>query len=429
MKKAFRVEKSNLADRRKFFYWVVVGIAIAALLFPSAAIVQPQVNRHPAEIRGVWITNVASGVLFSPWGINRALQQLHQLNFNTIYPVAWNRGHTFYPSRVAQRVTGRNQESLLELTHPGKDILALMVKQGHRQGLRVIPWFEYGFLAPVNSPLAKLHPDWITKTKDRSEIVEEVPEEVEVANSPPSNLQTSSQKFLESVRAGLSINNLWLNPFHPEVQKFLRELILEVVIAYDVDGIQLDDHFGLPVEFGYDSYTIQLYQQEHQGKSPPDNPQDPEWMRWRAGKITKFMQDIYQAIKTVKPDLIVSVSPNPYGFAYNNYLQDWQTWVQQGFIDELVLQVYRDDLNSFIPELGQPPVQSARSKIPVAIGISSGTIQRPVAIDNIKLQVEAVRSRNFSGVSFFYWESLWSYLTPESPQQRRSAFQELFSSS
>ncbi len=25
------------------------------------------------ELRGVWLTNVASGVLYAPWGINRAL--------------------------------------------------------------------------------------------------------------------------------------------------------------------------------------------------------------------------------------------------------------------------------------------------------------------------------------------------------------------
>ncbi|MEO3704788.1 family 10 glycosylhydrolase [Trichormus azollae] len=44
------------------------------------------------EIRGVWLTNVASSLLFVPWGIHRATDQLASLNFNTIYPLVWNRG-------------------------------------------------------------------------------------------------------------------------------------------------------------------------------------------------------------------------------------------------------------------------------------------------------------------------------------------------
>lgn len=55
------------------------------------------------EIRGVWITNVGSGVLFAPWGIHRALEQLAALHFNTVYPVIWNGGHTFYPSNAAKK--------------------------------------------------------------------------------------------------------------------------------------------------------------------------------------------------------------------------------------------------------------------------------------------------------------------------------------
>jgi uncharacterized lipoprotein YddW (UPF0748 family) len=51
-----------------------------------------------------------------------------------------------------------------------------------------------------------------------------------------------------------------------------------------------------------------------------------------------------------------------------------------------------------------------------------------VKISHIQKQVKMVRERGFKGVSFFYWESLWGYITPESPQKRREAFQALFSS-
>lgn len=124
---------------------------------------------------------------------------------------------------------------------------------------------------------------------------------------------------------------------------------------------------------------------------------------------------------------MITLSPNPQYFAYTAYLQDWQTWVKLGLVEELVCQVYRDDLKAFVAELKQPALQIARRQIPVAIGILTGGLNRPITVKQIQQQVQAVRESGFNGVSFFYWESLWGYLAPESPRERRAAFQALFS--
>jgi len=409
---------------------------LAALLLLFAALPRPIPRTTATELRGVWVTNVASGVLFVPWGVERALRQLAQLNFSTVYPVVWNRGRTFYPSAIAKRTTGQLQEPLLFLTHPGQDLLAQIVRQGHRHGLKIIPWFEYGLMAPAGSELAVQHPDWLTQRRDGSTLLQDGAlqlEENDRARSqqssswhPPNWHPPNWQQARQSIGKHLVAKQVWLNPFHPDVQQFLIDTILEVVTRYDVDGIQLDDHFSLPVAFGYDPVTLNLYQQEHQGRTPPDDARNPEWMRWRADKLTELMQKIFRAVKAAKPDILVSLSPNAQSFAYREYLQDWSTWVQNGWVEELVLQVYRDDLNSFIEQLEQPAVQRARQRIPVGVGILTGIVRRPIPIKQIQQQVQVVRDRGFSGVSFFYWESLWSYLTPESPQRRRRGFQMLF---
>ena len=363
---------------------------------------QPESKPIAHEVRGVWLTNVGSAVLYVPWGINRALHQLAQLNFNTVYPVVWNRGYTFYPSEVAKSTIGRSQDPFLSTWHFGRDVFAEIVNQGNQSNLRIIPWFEYGFVAPIHSDLVRLHPNWLT-------------------------VQNNGARTMTSSSDGLPNTTAWLNPFHPNVQQFILDLVTEVVTRYNVAGIQLDDHFGLPVQFGYDSYTVQLYKDEHQGIAPPENPYDPEWMRWRADKLSAFMQRLSQTVKDAKPDCIVSLSPNSQGFSYQNYLQDWQRWVEQGWVQELVLQVYRQELDSFLAELNQAAVRFARQHIPVAIGIYTGSPRQPTTFQQIQEQVETVRSQGFQGVSFFYWETLWGYLTPESPRERRLGFQKLFS--
>ncbi|MBD2360131.1 glycoside hydrolase family 10 protein [Anabaena minutissima FACHB-250] len=391
------------------FYVMCVQLILCLTIFsdPSLSDYQ-QKNSLPTttEIRGVWLTNVASGVLFVPWGIERAVNQLSALNFNTIYPVVWNRGYTFYKSNAAKLFTGSDVQPLLNVAHSGQDFLTKLLKLAKPKGLTVIPWFEYGFMSPPDSELVRRYPDWLTMGRKGAKTLSEIlPKKLD--NQPTNKL-------------------VWLNPLHPEVQEFILSLVVEVVSNYDVDGIQFDDHFGMPVQFGYDLFTIELYQKEHQGKSPPIDHFNPEWMSWRANKITGFMAEIYQVVKEMKPNVKISLSPNSQVFAYKNYLQDWENWVKKGFVDELILQVYRSDKRSFITEIEAPSVKFARTKIPVAIGISTGTLRTPVKIAQVQEQIEVVRDRPFFGMSFFYWESLWGYIAPESPEKRRKVFRDLF---
>lgn len=110
-------------------------------------------------------------------------------------------------------------------------------------------------------------------------------------------------------------------------------------------------------------------------------------------------------------------------------MQDWQRWVQLSLVEELVCQIYRRSRQAFLAELQQSALQIARQKIPVGIGILTSSLSQPVTIEQIQKQVQLVRDRGYSGVSFFYWESLWRYIAPESPQERRDVFKSLFAPS
>ena len=347
----------------------VVGLAIAIITHP------PEFLTPQTELRGVWLTNIDSEVLFSGRKLRKSLKRLARLNFNTVYPTVWTRGHTLYPSKVAESVFGVSLDP-----EPGlrkRDILEEIVTQGHKEGLTVIPWFEFGFVIPANSPIVQLHPDWLTNRQDGG--------------------QTVYRKEKEIV---------WLNPFHPQVQQFITVIFAEIVANYDIDGIQLDDNFGVPVDMGYDPYTLALYRSEHQGNSPPPNFRDQEWMAWRSEKLTQLVTRLFHTVKALKPDCLIGLSPNSQHFSYNNYLQDWQTWEERGLIDELILQVYWDDLERFRYELKLPEVKAARERIPVGIGILTGLRKRFVPMSQVQAQVEIVRQENLAGVAFFFYETL-----------------------
>lgn len=399
-------------ERGRISWWIFLFILALTLVsitpFPGhslpateqsvAQVCQTQhqtTNQLQKEIRGVWLTNVDSDVLFEADQTKKAIALLAEANFNTLYPTVWNWGYTLYPSKISAAFTGLSLDPAPGLQ--GRDILEEIVELGHDQGMEVIPWFEFGFMAPADSELAQRHPQWLTARQDGSTIWWE----------------------------GKTHQRVWLNPLRPDVQEFMTDLIVEIVSNYDIDGIQLDDHFGYPAELGYDEYTVKLYQAEHQGKSPPSNPKNSEWVQWRADKITDYVESLFHEIKQHNPNAIVSVSPNPQNFSLNSFLLDWYRWERKGLIEELIVQIYRDNYNSFIHELQQPEIQAAKAHIPVGVGILSGLKGRSIPWNQINKQAQITRQHNFAGMSFFFYESLWN-LTNESPARRQKALKRLF---
>ena len=367
---------------------------ISAALFSPRLLAQTQpITPRKTELRGVWLTNIDSDVIFSRQNISNAVNRLDRLNFNTIYPTVWQGGYTLYPSAVAKRVFGKAIDPAPGLQN--RDILKEIIAASHQKGIAVIPWFEFGFMAPAESELARLHPEWLARRRDGSTIWKE----------------------------GTN-DRVWLNPFHPEVQQFILDLIVEIVDNYDLDGIQFDDHFGLPVEFGYELTTVLMYQKAIKSR-PSNDARETFWIRWRADRINDFMARVFHAVKSRKQKCIISVSPNPLHFALPAHLQDWFTWERREYIEELIVQVYRSDIKRFNAELEREEVILAKEHIPTAIGILTGLRNNSVSLKQIQEQMQEVRKRNFAGVSFFFYESLSNW-AKETPQQRDSALRTFF---
>jgi uncharacterized lipoprotein YddW (UPF0748 family) len=371
-----------------FRSWLLISL-ITVFWVNTLTPVNAQVPRQ--EIRGVWITNNDLNILKDRAKVQEAVTQLRELNFNTVYPVIWNAGYVMYPSQVAKDL---EIQPFVFKGLDGHDILADLIDRSHRQKLLVIPWFEFGFMTPDTSELALNKPGWLTQKQDGG---------------------------TTSVSAAGEVS--WLNPFHPEVQQFIIDLLVELTNKYDIDGIQFDDHTSLPYEFGYDKYTVDLYTKETQ-KSPPKDYKNPEWVNWRANKITEFMVRLNNTVKQIKPKMIFSISPNYYDYAYKFQLQDWLNWARLNIVDELVMQVYRENLDSFTSKLSRPEIEEVKQIIPTGIGIMAGLRTKPVSIQQIQSQVRAVQQRDL-GVAFFYYESLWN-IAPESLGERLAGFKNLF---
>ncbi len=350
-------------------------------------------------IKGVWLTNVDSQVLSSRANLVAGLNRLHQLGFNTIYPCIWQRGFTLYSSPIARDWTG--EAVLPNSPFVGRDLLAEIIEISTPLQLRVIPWFEYGLMVPPQSSIVSQFPELISIDR-----------------------RGSQQRIITA--SGKPDPQLWLNPCLPQVQDLLVDLITDLVRRYPVAGIQLDDHFGLPIELGFDRFTQDLFKQQR-GQIVPTDRNDPIWIDWGCSVVTALLDRIARSVRSTRPNCLISVSPNPLNFSRRNYLADWRIWQQLGLIDELVLQVYRDNLFAFNTELNKPEVAAIRQKIPTAIGILTGLRGKSIAGELIKQQIKSTLDRGFAGVSYFFYQTvLDSQIAPVSIARSSDDLHDLF---
>ena len=85
-------------------------------------------------------------------------------------------------------------------------------------------------------------------------------------------------------------------------------------------------------------------------------------MNWRRGKLTELLLSLRVALAESGGNERISLSPGPFRFAYNQWLQDWEIWAVRGLVDELIVQNYAYSLKGFQNDL-RPERHSPRPKL------------------------------------------------------------------
>lgn len=333
------------------------------------------ISQSLKEMRAVWITNVDSDVLFDDTKIATAMDYLASIGVNVVFPVVWNKGYTLYPSRIMDSLF---QKPIIP-QFAGRDPLKKIIIEAHRNGIEVIPWFEFGFSSSYSENgghLIAARPEWAGKN--------------------------SSGALL--VKNGFD----WMAGTNPEVQDFLISLTTEVLDNYEVDGVQGDDRLpAMPIEGGYDSVTVSIYKSENNGQNPPANFYDQGWKKWRADKLSSFLKRWRDSVKTRSENYILSVAPSVYPWGLDNYLQDSKTWVDSSLIDNFIPQLYRTDIISYRFELGSALnyISPAKKDIFFA-GVLAKSGSYVIFHQLLKESIAENRAKGVKGESLFFYEAL-----------------------
>lgn len=365
----------------KRFFSIILSIGVITAIQSCKAQEQnsnPTPTTPPKAIsgvKGVWLTNVASQALYTKEGIKQAVDLCQKSGINHIFVVTWNKGRTLYPSKIINDLFKIPIEEALA----GRDPLREIIDEAHAKNIKVYAWFEYGFAAEnsgFGEHILRIKPQWASLDKN-------------------GNITTKN---------GFK----WLNALNPEVQDFMLSLLKEAVVNYpDLDGIQGDDRLpAMAVEGGYNAEILAQYKAET-GASPSSD-KDENWVNWRANRLNKFMEKISVELKKINPKIGISMAPSIFPFAKTEYLQDWPTWVNNGWVDMICPQIYRYDIAAYKAELAKiinTQINTDKVKI-LAPGVLLKVGTYKPTFDYLKQMIDENRRNKIENEVFFFYEGL-----------------------
>ncbi|MCR4438091.1 MAG: family 10 glycosylhydrolase [candidate division KSB1 bacterium] len=328
------------------------------------------------EARGVWMSRDV--ILGGPARMEQVFYRLARAHFNRVLVDVQYQGATIYPSEVMVAAGGPGQRA----EFAGRDPLQEAIEIGHRFGLEVVAWFEYGLMAhthpsdsTVRGPLIAAHPDWLAIRRNGSSVV------------------ANENGFFH-----------WLDPAHPEVVSFMEDLFGEVAARYPgLDGIETDRIRCPSTEFSYSEVARSRYVAETGGTDPllidTKHPEWAQWVRWRERQTTTLARRIYQRVKTRRPDLLVSaaVAP-PYMLLAGEKLQAWNVWADSGYVDALEPMLYLPDADL------QNQLNLSLTLVPATFSLYPGIAYRDDA--SLLFQVSRVRESACGGMTIWYYGAM-----------------------
>lgn len=366
-----------------------ICILIAALA-PYAAV---HVAGASDEVRALWVRRPS---LESQDAIRKMVSSAATAGFNTLFVQALDDGST-----GAQTF----------------DPLAETVNQAHTAGLRVQAWIDVARVTPPGElPFARdhvvyQHPEWLMVPRAiAAELLAIDPHSPDYLGRIARWTRGNTDR----------IDGLYVSPLIPEAASYLAEVVRDIVQRYPVDGIYLD-HIGYPAaDFDYGVRSIAAFRDFMHSQLPFSERQrieeiqalDPfayqnelpdQWRSFRRSQMTALVARLRSTAKRIRPAAIVSAAVTAdVGSAERDNLQDWRTWVENGFIDALCPMVTGPDAAQITAQLTQ--VHALAAGLPLWAGIGANRLSQRETLDGIG----AARRAGAQGIVLFSYDTLIS---------------------
>ena len=371
-----------------------------------APVTEPTVRpvRSFREVRGLWVVR---WTMTSPEAVRSMVADAAASGFNTLIVQVRGRGDAFYRSELEPRAESLHGP-------PDFDPLALAIEEGHRRGMAVHAWVNthlvWGPTEPPESPahLVNSNPDWLAVPRVLAR---------ELYDMSPWDVRYFRALREYAAERPETVEGIYTSPSHPEVRRRVRDVWMDLLARYDLDGIHFDYIRFPSADFDYSKGALERFRLWVLPRLSADriveldqvarvNPLayttalPNEWDEFRRTQISSLVAEIYHEVKSRRPELVVSaaVVADP-ETAYTMRFQDWTSWLRQGILDIAVPMAYTADNGRF-----QSLVRAARmaaghrERVWAGIGIYMDSFTG--AVDKVDL----ARAEDAGGIVLFSYD-------------------------
>jgi uncharacterized lipoprotein YddW (UPF0748 family) len=113
-------------------------------------------------------------------------------------------------------------------------------------------------------------------------------------------------------------------------------------------------------------------------------------------------------VKKIKPMVLVAHAPSIYPWSKEHYLQDWPTWLKEGYTDVVMPQVYRYNADAYKRTLAELVQQAGPDHLgKVFPGVLTSLADGYLIKEQLLQQcIQYNREAGIKGEAFFYFEGL-----------------------
>ena len=300
--------------------------------------------------------------------------KIQKIGINMIYFETINAGYTIYPSKI----TDQNPMTI------GRDPLLWAVQEAHKRNMELHAWTWIFAVGNVK------HNPLIAKSYNYPGPV--------ISKNYDTALLGSDGNMIP-----VNQNEYWIDPANPKAKNIVLSLLEEIVKNYQVDGIQLD-YIRYPFQknnnlMGFNTESRQRFEIETGNiLDKLDETTVKEWNTWKTKQVSLFVKDISESLRKIKPDIRISaaVFGGNKQKRLNTIQQDWESWVDNGWIDILNPMIYstktaqlEEDLDYFVKSVG--------SKAFIYPGIAVRQLEDADMLE----QIYAIKDKGFVGNTLF----------------------------
>lgn len=302
-------------------------VFLLCIVFQSNA--QPVNDQPPVEMRGAWIATVGNIDWPSEPGLSPERQRmqfdsildvLKAMNMNAVFVQVRPAGDAFYNSNTipwSKYLTGTQGTA----PEPLYDPMEYMIKAAHDRRMEFHAWLNpYRATFDLDTAaLSPLHP------------LRALPDE------------SKAEWFFRYGR------RYYFNPASAKVRQYLVNVVKDIVIRYDIDGIHFDDYF-----YPYKENGQELDDYNDFAKNPRKFNTIEDWRR---DNVNRLIQEVSQNIKKIKPYVRFGIGPfgvwrnkdrDPVNGSdtragitcYDDLYADVLLWLKNSWIDYVAPQIY-----------------------------------------------------------------------------------------